>query len=130
MKFAATIVALYAAAAFAAARGPAEDIEAVEDIDPVEDMEPFDDEEPFGDDESFDDGELFDDLEPFNSTAWDEDDYAEDVFGLEKRRGCTGHRKTTDVCQGKFIAKMNSRHNWYVFCSLSVLRWSLSRLPE
>ena len=89
MKFAVSIITLYAAAALAGAT------ERVEDIEP------------------FEDAELSGNMEPFNATGFDDDEFSEDVFGLEKRRGCTGHRKTTDVCQGNFIAKMPSRHNWY-----------------
>lgn len=95
MKFAASIIALYAVAALAGAAEPGDDVEALDDV------------------------ELLDDLELFNTTAIDDDDFddedlGDDVFTLEKRRGCTGHRKTTDVCTGKFLAKMPSRHNWYV----------------
>ena len=53
-----------------------------------------------------------DDLEAYNATAFD--DPAES-FDLEKRRSCSGHRKNNEVCQGNFIARMNSRHNWYAY---------------
>lgn len=106
MKFTVSIIALYAAAAFARVTEPTEDIEPFEDAEPVEDMDPFEDADPFEDED------LFDDFEPFNSTSFGDGEDPENIFGLEKRRGCTGHRKTTDVCQGNFIARMSSRHNW------------------
>lgn len=95
MKFAATIIALYAAAALAVGTEPDDK------MDPLEDVE------------------LLDDLELFNGTSFDEfdDDFSEDAHILEKRRGCTGHRKTTDVCMGKFLGQMPSRHNWYATMS-------------
>lgn len=31
---------------------------------------------------------------------------------LEKRKGCSGDRKDTDVCGGKKLATQNSFHNW------------------
>lgn len=36
-----------------------------------------------------------------------------DVHILEKRKGCSGNRLNNEVCQGGFIARMNSYHNWY-----------------
>ena len=45
---------------------------------------------------------------------------------LEKRRSCSGNRLNYEVCQGNLIAKMNSRHNWYVFLLLYIFLWSIS----
>ncbi|KAK3293841.1 uncharacterized protein B0H64DRAFT_374707 [Chaetomium fimeti] len=36
-----------------------------------------------------------------------------DLSTLEKRRGCSGHRRQNDVCKGNALFKMNSRHNCY-----------------
>lgn len=33
--------------------------------------------------------------------------------GLEERAQCSGERKKSDVCEGKFLKKRNSGHNWY-----------------
>jgi hypothetical protein len=42
-----------------------------------------------------------------------------DLSTLEKRKGCTGHREQGDVCKGRLLVKINSRHNWYVHPSES-----------
>ncbi|MCJ1269762.1 hypothetical protein MMC22_009655 [Lobaria immixta] len=36
-----------------------------------------------------------------------------DVHILEKRKGCSGNRLNNEVCQGGFIARMNSYHNCF-----------------
>ncbi|KAK4125187.1 hypothetical protein N657DRAFT_358391 [Parathielavia appendiculata] len=58
--------------------------------------------------------------EAFNATAdgveFDLDDVEDhlELSTLEKRKACSRHRKQGDVCKGRVLAKMNSRHNWYV----------------
>lgn len=50
-----------------------------------------------------------------------------EMFKLEKRRSCSGNRLPYEVCQGNLIAKMNSRHNWYV---LVLCIYTLATLGE
>ncbi|KAI5805671.1 hypothetical protein EDC01DRAFT_640035 [Geopyxis carbonaria] len=45
------------------------------------------------------------------SAVSDDDQQGDNNSGLKKRRGCTGHRLTTDVCQGKVLNRRNSHHN-------------------
>ncbi|KAL2016691.1 hypothetical protein VTK56DRAFT_3193 [Thermocarpiscus australiensis] len=51
----------------------------------------------------------------FNATAkaTEEAELDLDLPTLEKRKGCSKHRKQGDVCKGRVLAKMNSRHNCY-----------------
>ena len=41
------------------------------------------------------------------------EDNLDGFITLDKRRGCSGNRLNYEVCQGGFIARMNSYHNWY-----------------
>lgn len=47
---------------------------------------------------------------------------AVDTLGglLEERAQCSGDRKDSDVCGGKFLKKRHSAHNWYD-CHLHVI---------
>ena len=42
----------------------------------------------------------------------DESTSENEAFTLDKRRSCSGNRLNYEVCQGNFIAQMNSVHNW------------------
>ncbi|KAK4102842.1 hypothetical protein N658DRAFT_522842 [Parathielavia hyrcaniae] len=57
--------------------------------------------------------------EAFNATAdgveFNLDDVQDDfdLSTLKKRKSCSRHRKQGDVCKGRVLARMNSRHNCY-----------------